>query len=33
MVALAALLGDKPLTELAQQHDLHPNQIVQWETQ
>jgi transposase-like protein len=29
-VALAALQGDKTLTELAQQFDLHPNQITQW---
>ena len=32
-MALAALRGDKTLAELAQQYDLHPNQIVQWKTQ
>ena len=26
-VALAAIKGDKTLAELAQQHDIHPNQI------
>ena len=26
-VALAAVGGDKTLAELAQQHDVHPNQI------
>jgi transposase-like protein len=29
-VALAALKGDKTLAELAQQHDIHPNQIHDW---
>jgi len=32
-VALAALQGDKTLAELAQQFDVHPNQITQWKSQ
>ncbi len=29
-VALAAIKGEKTISELAQQFDLHPNQIKQW---
>src|SRR5689334_4407959 len=32
-VALAAIKGDKTLAELAQQYDLHPNQITSWKAQ
>jgi len=32
-VALAAVKGDKTLAELAQQFDVHPNQISTWRTQ
>ena len=32
-VALAAVKGDKTLSELAQQFDLHPNQITTWKNQ
>ena len=32
-VALAAIRGDRTLGELAQEHDLHPNQIADWKNQ
>lgn len=32
-VALAAVRGEKTLAELAQQFDVHPNQITQWRSQ
>ncbi len=32
-VAIAALKGDKTLAELAQQFDIHPNQITDWKSQ
>jgi transposase-like protein len=32
-VALAAIKGEKTLSELAQQFDVHPNQITQWRGQ
>ena len=32
-VALAAVKGEKTLAELAQQFDVHPNQITTWKSQ
>jgi transposase-like protein len=32
-MALAAIKGEKMLAELAQQHDVHPNQITAWKGQ
>ena len=32
-VALAAMVGDKTLAELAQQFEVHPNQITTWKRQ
>ena len=32
-MALAAVKGEKTLAELAQQFDIHPNQITQWKAQ
>jgi transposase len=32
-VALAAIKGDRTLAELAEQFDVHPNQITTWKAQ
>ena len=32
-VALAAIKGDKTIAQLAEQFDVHPNQITQWKAQ
>ena len=32
-VALAAIRGEKTLADLAQTHDVHPNQITAWKAQ
>ena len=32
-VALAAIKGDRTLAQLAEQFDVHPNQITQWKIQ
>ena len=32
-VALAVVKGEKTLAELAEQFDIHPNQITQWKSQ
>jgi len=32
-VAIAAIKGDRTLTELSEQFDVHPNQITTWKAQ
>ncbi len=32
-VAMAAIRDEKTLSELAEQYDVHPNQITQWKSQ
>jgi transposase len=32
-VALAAIKGDRTITELAEQFDVHPNQVTSWKAQ
>jgi transposase-like protein len=32
-VALDAIRGEKTVAELAKQHDVHPNQIIDWKNQ
>jgi transposase-like protein len=32
-VALAALRGDKTLTEIAQHYEVHPNHVTEWKRQ
>lgn len=32
-VALAALRGDRTLSEIAQQYEVHPNQVTEWKRQ
>ncbi len=32
-MALAGAKGDRAISELSQQFDVHPNQITQWKTQ
>jgi transposase-like protein len=32
-VALAAIRGERTVSELAQQFDVHPNQVTQWRSQ
>jgi transposase len=32
-VALAAIMGDRTIAQLAEQFDVHPNQITSWKAQ